>query len=309
MHTIHVQCPLTSYVILFADESFSSTWCNIQAPKVKVLVLNFQTNNYSLPEFVDKMDNLKVLIITNYGFFPTKLRNFQLLKSLPNLKTIRLEKVSIPSLCKAPVLLKSLKKISLFMCNIGQAFRNCTIQVSDALPNLMQINIDYCNDLVELPAVLCDVILLKTLIVTNCHQLSTLPKEIGKLVNLEVLRLRSCTELCELPESITSLKNLRLLDISDCLSIRHLPKEIGELCKLEEIHMKGCLSLHNELPPSTSNLEQLKLVICDEERAKFWEPIKEVLTNLEVKVAEKDINLTWLLKPWFLRIVSFWKIL
>ena len=153
---------------------------------------------------------------------------------------------------------------------------------------------------------LCDVILLKTLIITNCHQLSTLPKEIGKLVNLEVLRLRSCTDLSELPESITSLKksesitglkNSRLLDIFNCLSIRHLPKEIGELRKLEEIHMKGCLSLRNELPPSTTNLEQLKLVICDEERAKFWEPIMEVLTNLEVKGAEKDINLTWLLKP------------
>ena len=243
------------------------------------------------------MDNLKVLIATNYGFFPTELRNFQPLKSLPNLKTIRLEKVSIPSLCKAPGLLKSLKKISLFMCNIGQAFENCTIQASDALPNLMEINIDYCKDLVELPTVLCDVILLKKLIITNCHQLSTLPKEIGKLVNLEVLRLKSCTDLSELPKSIRSLKKLRLLDISDCLSIRHLPKEIGELCKLGEIHMKGCLSLCNELPPSTTNLEQLKPVICDKERAKFWEPIKEILTNLEVKVVEKDINLTWLFKP------------
>ena len=132
---------------------------------------------------------------------------------------------------------------------------------------------------------------------TNCHQLSTLPKEIGKLVNLEVLRLKSCTDLSELPKSIRSLKKLRLLDISDCLSFRHLPKEIGELCKLGEIHMKGCLSLCNELPPSTTNLEQLKPVICDKERAKFWEPIKEILTNLEVKVVEKDINLTWLFRP------------
>ena len=66
--------------------------------------------------------------------------------------------------------------------------------------------------------------------------------------------------------------------------------------RLEEIYMKECLSLHNGLPTSTTNLEQLKLVICDEERAKFWEPIKEVLINLEVKLAE-DINLTWLLKP------------
>ena len=118
----NVECPLTSYRILFADELFLSSWCNIQAPKVEVLILNFQTQNYSLPDFMFKMDKLQVLMITNYGYFPAELRNFQLLKSLPNLKTIRLEKVSIPSLCKAPVLLKSLKKISLFMCNIGQAF-------------------------------------------------------------------------------------------------------------------------------------------------------------------------------------------
>ena len=239
------------------------------------------------------MDELKVLIITNCGFFPAELRNFQQLGSLPNLKRIRLEKVSIPSLCKNPVLLRSLEKISLFMCNIGHTFGNF-IQVSDALPNLMEINIDYCNDLVELPAGLCEVILLKTLSITNCHKLSVLPKGIEMLVNLEVLRLRSCTDLSELPDSIRGLHKLRILDISDCLSIRNLPKHIGELCNLEEIHMNGCLRLRNELPQSTTNLEQLKLVICDVERAKLWEPIKEVLTNLEVKVAEKDINLSWL---------------
>ncbi|KAK4570814.1 hypothetical protein RGQ29_029606 [Quercus rubra] len=238
----------------------------LPTPKVEVLVLNFQTKNYSLPEF---MDNLKVLIITNYGFFPTELRNFQLLKSLPNLKTIRLEKVSILSLCKAPVLLKSLKKISLFMCKIGQAFQNFTIQVSDALSNLMEINIDYCNDLVELPAVLCDVICLKNLSITNCHQLSALPNGIGKLVNLEVFRLGSCTDLSELPESIRSFYKLCILDLSDCLCIRHLPKDIGELCNLKELHMKGCLNLSKGLPPSTTNLEQLKLVICDEEGLGF----------------------------------------
>ena len=292
----YIECPLTSYRILFADESFLLSWCNIQAPKVEVLILNFQTKNYSLPEFVEKMDKLKVLIINNYGFFPAELINFQLLSVLPNLKRIRLEKVSIPSLCLAPVLLQSLRKISLSMCNIGQAFGNGTIQVSDALPNLMEISIDYCNDLVELPTGLCDVIRLKNLSITSCHNLSTLPKAIGKLVNLEVLKLGSCTDLFELPESIRNLHKLRILDISDCLNIRYLPKHIGELCNLKEIHMNGCLCLRSELPQSTSNLERLRLVICDVERAKLWEPIKEDLTNLEVRVAEKDINLNWLFK-------------
>nr|POE62232.1 putative disease resistance protein [Quercus suber] len=180
------------------------------------------------------------------------------------------------------------------MCNIGKAFENCTIQVSKALPSLIEIHIEYCNDLVELPIRLCDIVHLEKLSVTNCHKLSTLPKEFGKLENLEVLRFRSCTDLSELPESIKSLHKSTILDISDCLSISKLPKHIGELCKLEVLNMKGCLRLHNSLPESTVELKQLELVDCDEERAKLWEPIKEFLTKLKVEVAKKDINLNWL---------------
>ena len=287
---------ITLCTILFADESFSWSWCNIQAPKVEVLVLNFQTQNYTLPEFVEKMDELKVLIVTNYGFFHAEISNFQLLGSLPNFRRIRLEKVSISSLCNTLVPLKSLKKISLFMCNIGKAFENCTIQLSNALPNLIEIRIDYCNDLLELPVGLCDIVLLKKLIITNCHKLSALSKGIGNLVNLEVLRFRSCTDLSELPESMRSLHKLSILDISDCLSISKLPKHIGELCNLKVLNMRGCLRLRNSLPESTVELNQLELVVCDEERAKLWEPIKEFFTKLKVEVAEKDINLNWLPK-------------
>ena len=39
---------------------------------------------------MDKMDELKVLIDTDYGFFHVELSNFQLLGSLHNLKRIRL---------------------------------------------------------------------------------------------------------------------------------------------------------------------------------------------------------------------------
>ncbi|KAG6729341.1 hypothetical protein I3842_01G023500 [Carya illinoinensis] len=281
------------------DAMFSSSWCNIQPPEVEVLVLNFQTKNYQLPKFVEKMDKLKVLIVTNYGFLPAEVSNFQILGSLPYLKRIRLERLSIPFLCKIPMQMSSLKKISLFMCSIGQAFRNFTVQVSDALPNLTDINIDYCKDLVELPEGLCDIAHLKKLSITNCHKLSALPEAIGMLVNLEMLRLRSCTDLSELPESIRSLQNLRILDISDCLSISKLPKHIGELSNLEELHMKGCLRLSGQLPESIMELKQLKLVICDEERARLWEPIKDFLTNLKVVVATKDISLNWLPNRYF----------
>ena len=52
--------------------------------------------------------------------------------------------------------------------------------------------------------------------------------------------------------------------------------------------MKGFLRLRNSLPESTVDLKQLELVVCDEERAKLWVPIMELLNKLEVEVAEKD---------------------
>ncbi|KAK9948824.1 hypothetical protein M0R45_004384 [Rubus argutus] len=280
---------------IFTDGEFSSEWHNLQLPELEVLILNFQTKNYALPEFVEKMYKLKALILTSDGSLPAELNNFQLVDSLPNLKRIRLERISIPSISRYPIQLKSLKKLSLFMCSIGQGFGNGSIHISEAFPNLVEMNIDYCNDLVELPAQLCDLIQLKKLSVTNSHKLSALPEEIGNLSNLELLRLRSCTNLSELPASIRNLKKLNFLDISDCFSIKELPEDIGEMCSLERLNMRQCSRL-NELPSSVVDLEQLKEVTCDEETQILWEPFLPSLKNIHIKVVKEDINLNWLHK-------------
>ncbi|KAK0604010.1 hypothetical protein LWI29_011152 [Acer saccharum] len=96
-----------------------------------------------------------VVIVTNYGFLPAELSNFSLLGSdtISNLKRIRLEHVSIPSF---GVQVSNLQKITLVMCNVGQAFRNSKFQISDAFPNLLEFEIDNCNDLEKLPDGLCD---------------------------------------------------------------------------------------------------------------------------------------------------------
>ncbi|CAK7339410.1 unnamed protein product [Dovyalis caffra] len=275
------------------DENFSSSWCSMQAPEVEVLVLNCQTKNYTLPEFIAGMEKLKVLIFMNHGSLPTEFSNFQLLASVPNLKRIRLEQVSIPSFAFTSTKLENIQKLSLFMCNIGQAFGTSTILVSEALPNLVEINIDYSNDLIELPGEICHLIKLRNISITNCHKLIALPREIGKLVNLEILRLGSCIELLELPHTIGGLHNLNILDISECLEIERLPEEIGEVQNLSMLHMIGCSNIH-ELPPSIVNLKYLKEVVCDEETADLWEPVRHVLENLRIKVHKEDINLDWL---------------
>jgi len=276
---------------VFSDENFSSDWCDMQPDEAEVLVLNLRSDQYSLPDFTKKMSKLKVLIVTNYGFHRSELIKFELLGFLSNLKRIRLEKVSVPCLC----ILKNLRKLSLHMCNTRDAFENCSVQISDAMPNLVELSIDYCNNLIKLPDELCNITTLKKLSITNCHKFSLMPRDIGKLENLEVLRLCSCSDLEEMPESVAGLNKLRCLDISDCVSLSKLPNDIGDLKKLEKLYMKGCSNL-SELPYSVINFGNVKHemhVICDEEGAALWEQYPNI-PNLKIDVPKVESNLNWL---------------
>ncbi|KAM5576412.1 hypothetical protein ABKV19_007337, partial [Rosa sericea] len=259
----------TRILSISSDGVFSTDMHKIQLSDVEVLVLNFQTENYTIPKFVADMENLKVLIVTNNGSLPAELSNFQLLDSLPNLKRIRLERISIPSITKNRIQLKSVKKISLFMCSISQAFSNSSFQISYAFPNVEELNIDYCSDLVELCGDLSDLIELKNLSITHCHKLSALPEEIGNLIKLEVLRLKSCSDLVTFPASIKNLGKLQVLNISDFFSIKKLPDDIGEISTLKKINMRQC-SRVQDLPESVMDLKKLEEVICDEEKEESW---------------------------------------
>ncbi|KAJ6740259.1 RESISTANCE PROTEIN ADR1 putative-RELATED [Salix purpurea] len=261
--------------IIFTDETFVLDWPNLQAPEVEVLILNIRTKNYVLPAFVKKMDKLKAILITNYGFVPAEVSNFPLLCSLINLKRIRLEKVSLPSLSLCSLELGKVQKISLVMCNIGQAFSNSRIQISSSFSNLLEISIHRCIDMKNLPDWFCDLVHLKKLSISSCWDLSELPKEIGKLENLELLRLHFCIQLAELPEGIEKLSKLSVLDISDCSNIRHLPEKIGGLHNLRKLFMNGCSI--SELPSSVVSLKRLETVMCDEEVTILWKSFAQRL--------------------------------
>ncbi|KAK9948826.1 hypothetical protein M0R45_004386 [Rubus argutus] len=245
----------TRLLSISTDGAFSSKWHNMHLPKAEVLVLHFQTKNYAFPKFKKMSKSLKVLIVTNSGVLPAEVSNFTVLGSLSKLKRIRLERIWVPSIKENPIELKRLQKISFFMCNTGRAFSNKSIRFFEAFPNLEEMNIDYCSDLVELPDDLCILIHLKKLSITNSHKLSALPEKIGELVNLEVLRLRSCSDLSELPSSVRKLEKLKFLDISNCFRIKELPEYIGEMCCLEKLNMRQCSRLQ-ELPASILDLEK-----------------------------------------------------
>ncbi|KAK6128941.1 hypothetical protein DH2020_037315 [Rehmannia glutinosa] len=245
--------------------STSTDWYDIKEPKIEVLILNFRARFYILPPFIWGMRNLKVLSLTNNGSCPAKVHNFPAPDHLPNLKRIRLEHISISSISSGFLHLRNLRKLSLIMCEIGNALENC-----DVWPNLVEINIEYSDDLVELPFWFFKLNNLKKLVIGHCPELIKLPEELGNLSNLEVLRLHSCTTLQELPESIGRLHKLRFLDLSDCVGIECLPEQMGQLSSLRKLDMRGCRGL-SELPSSLLNFVPLELrVMCDEETAYLW---------------------------------------
>lgn len=277
------------------DEMFSSCWPDMEVPEVEVLILNPGSKTYKLPQFVKRMNSLKALIVRNYRSFPTELTSdYQLINCLSRLERISLERISISSFSDhnlKPLL--HLKKLSFFMCKLDRAFTNCSTQISSMLPNLLEISIDFCNDLVALPVGLCEIITLEKLSITNCHGLSSLPEEIGQLINLKTLRLRSCIHLEKLPESISRLRELVDLDISHCVGLTKLPDKIGNLQKLEKLNMWSCPIMH-KLPGSLRNLKNMKKVVCEGEIAKWVNIVSPRLRNV-VKEHKEEVNLDWLL--------------
>ncbi|KAF8020249.1 hypothetical protein BT93_G0834 [Corymbia citriodora subsp. variegata] len=282
-------------VSISTDGKFSTPWPNLHLPEAEALVLNFETDihtkTYALPEFIKKANKLKVLIVTNYSFFSAELRNFHVVGS--SLRRIRLERVMVSFLSMGKLCLHSLQKISFFMCDIGQASTSNDAKISNAMPNLVELDIDYCNNLVTLPDGICEIEPLEKLSITNCHNFSTLPRQIGQSTSLKVLRLNSCTNLLQLPDSIGTLQKLISLNMSDCLSLSTLPDQIGELVNLKRINMRGCLRL-SVLPRSIVWLRSLRKVICDKEREVLWEPLKNNLNSLNIMVSEEEANLDWL---------------
>ncbi|KAF8112165.1 hypothetical protein N665_0066s0040 [Sinapis alba] len=113
-----------SLLSISTDDLFSSNWVEMDCPNVEALILNISSQNFALPSFIAGMSKLKVLIITNHGSsYPTRLSGFLCLSLLPNLKRIRLEKVSVALLDILQLQLVSLKKLSLVMCSsFGEVF-------------------------------------------------------------------------------------------------------------------------------------------------------------------------------------------
>lgn len=90
-----------------------------------------------IPNFIATMKKLKVVMIFS---------------SLPNLRRIRFERVSITLLDIPKLELNNLEKLSLWLGHFDKALNESEFDVSETLlQSLQEIEIDYCYNLAELP--------------------------------------------------------------------------------------------------------------------------------------------------------------
>ncbi|CAB4265826.1 unnamed protein product [Prunus armeniaca] len=272
-------------VSIHTGEMKEMDWFQMEFPKCEVLILNFASNEYLLPPFIADMPKLRALIIMNYSTSNATLHGFSVLSILPKLRTLWLEKVSVPQLSPTP--LKILRKFSIILCKISNSLDQ------SAFPRLMELTIDHCDDLFKLPSCICEMHLLKYLSITNCHSLYQLPTDLDKLKSLQILRLYACPALQTLPAGICELLFLKYLDISQCVNLRCLPIGIGKLANLEKIDMRECSQIRN-LPKSATTLHSLRRVVCHEEMSGLWRDAEKALPDLLVQVAERHFDLDWL---------------
>lgn len=263
----------------------------MEFPKAEVLIINFSSSQYFLPPFIDKMPNLRALILINYSASYSSIQNFHVFKNLTTLRSLWLEKVSVPQLSDTPLI--NLHKLFVVLCKINNNLDGKTIDLTHVFPSLSELTLDHCDDLTDLPSSICKMGSLQNLSLTNCHNLTQLPDELGKLASLMILRLYACPALEALPPSIGELSKLKYIDISQCVNLGCFPSEIGKLVNLEKIDMREC-SLIRVLPKSSVSLKSLRLVICDEEVSGMWKDVEKVKPDVHIQVSEQCFDLEWL---------------
>ncbi|KAA8537699.1 hypothetical protein F0562_027311 [Nyssa sinensis] len=279
-------------VSVHTGEMGEMDWFKMEFPNAEVLILNFSSNEYFLPPFIDNMPKLRALILINYSTSNAVLHNLSVFANLTNLRSLCFEKISFP-LLPDTIPMKSLEKISLVLCKIDNSLDQAVVDLPHLFPRLSDLTIDHCVDMTELPSSICKMQGLKSLSVTNCHSLRQLPPDLGKLNSLQILRIYACPTLKKLPPGICDLVWLKYLDISQCVNLECLPERIGSLIRLEKIDMRECPQIRN-LPNSVRSLRSLHCVICDEEVSWLWKEM--AMLNLCVQVAEECFNLDWLVE-------------
>ncbi|KAK9740592.1 hypothetical protein RND81_03G046500 [Saponaria officinalis] len=280
-------------VSIHTGEMTKMDWFSMSFPKAEVFILNFSASEYFLPPFIANMPRLRALILINQTTSHAVLHNLPVFTNMTDLRSLWFERISMPQLPKNILPMEKLHKISLVLCKIDGSFDPSVINLPWIFPNLSELTIDHCTDLVNLPTTVCKLQSLRTLSITNCHNLRELPFDLGMLDSLKILRVYSCPSLKTLPSGICQLLWLKYIDISQCVNLSCLPDDFGRLMRLEKIDMRECCHI-TTLPKSLTSLKSLRNVVCDEDISWMWQEVKSVITGLGIQVVEQSFDLDWL---------------
>ncbi|KAG6672753.1 hypothetical protein I3842_16G074900 [Carya illinoinensis] len=135
------------------------------------------------------------------------------------------------------------------------------------LQTLERLDIEYCNNLVEVHQYIGFLDKLVRLSIQNCHSLTSFPRSL-KLRSLETLILSFGKKLQKFSEIESEMKCLRFFKLVHMTTIKELPSSIGNLASLKQLeiicykprsafsHSRTSGDMHDQLDKMESRLNQ-----------------------------------------------------
>ncbi|KAG6672655.1 hypothetical protein I3842_16G069900, partial [Carya illinoinensis] len=224
---------------------------NTGTNKIEAILLDFPKGDDMIcmhSKAFMKMRNLRLFINENAQFSagPNYLSNEMRVLDWPQYPSSFL-----PSSFRGNNLVQFKMRDSLIKELGGLKFKNLTdMDLSDcqfltkipdlsSSPNLENLDLGYCKNLVEVHHSIGFLDKLWRLSVNGCCKLRILPRRF-KLRSLRLFYFNGCASLEDFPEIECEMEFLHTLDFSST-SIKELPSSIGNLTKLQELYAAGCI--------------------------------------------------------------------
>lgn len=140
---------------------------------------------------------------------------------------------------------------------------------SKGFKKLTLLKLSHCRNLRKTPD-FTEIPNLKELILDGCENLVEIHPSVGTLKLLILLNLKNCKNLKIFP-NITEMESLQHLILSDCSKMQKLPEDLSKIKALVELRLDGtAIKVVPSLLFSFSNLEVLSLGRCEAIQTKSW---------------------------------------
>ncbi|CAL2276637.1 unnamed protein product [Prunus armeniaca] len=235
-------------------------------------------------EAFSKMINLKFLEVDNViissmsipRILPSSLRilkwNWYSSKYLPsnfqpnNLVSVEMKHSKLVGLWDERFDLPNLKYMDLSISRNLATTPNFT-----RIPKLKELNLSWCENLVEIHPSVANLKWLTKLILDGCKSVKSLPSEV-EMDSLVYFSLSGCSKLKKIPEFSGQMKNLSSLKLNGT-PIEKLPSSIGRLVGLTYLNVRNCENLLG-VPSEICNLKSLEWLFASgnsfSDKSRFW---------------------------------------